>query len=134
MLVPERLKTYDLRKLGNTRKVSKPHRIISQCPVVNTSKTSRKTEMIFFRGALFHMKTRVVSNILAMIVSNIFFFFASNRTQTPSNLISLTLLVILNSLTQFQSKIRAIKVQKSAKTCLTCKYFPDIFTEVEIGY
>ena len=31
--VPERIKTEDLRKLGNIRKVSKLHRMIVQCPV-----------------------------------------------------------------------------------------------------
>ena len=31
--VAERLKIQDLRKLGNIRKVSKPHRMIAQCPV-----------------------------------------------------------------------------------------------------
>ena len=30
--VAERLKSYDLRKLGNIRKVSKLHRMIAQCP------------------------------------------------------------------------------------------------------
>ena len=31
--VAERFKTKDLRKLGNIRKVSKPHRMKAQCPV-----------------------------------------------------------------------------------------------------
>ena len=31
--VAERLKTEDLRKSRNIRKVSKPHRMIAQCPV-----------------------------------------------------------------------------------------------------
>ena len=40
--VAEQLKAQDLRKLGNIRKVSKPHRMIAQCPApppkfVNTS-------------------------------------------------------------------------------------------------
>ena len=30
--VPERVKTYDPRKLGNIRKVSKPQKMIAQCP------------------------------------------------------------------------------------------------------
>ena len=30
--VAKRLKIQDLRKLGNIRKVSKPHRMITQCP------------------------------------------------------------------------------------------------------
>ena len=32
--VVERLKTYDLRKPGNIRKISKLHRIIAYCPVL----------------------------------------------------------------------------------------------------
>ena len=32
-LVPTQEKKKDLRKLGNARKVSKPHRMIAQCPV-----------------------------------------------------------------------------------------------------
>ena len=31
--VAERLKTHDLRKLGNIKKMSKPHRMIPQCVV-----------------------------------------------------------------------------------------------------
>ena len=31
--VPKRLKTWDLRELGNIRKVSKLIRMIAQCPV-----------------------------------------------------------------------------------------------------
>ena len=30
--VAEQLKTYDVRKLGNTREVSQFHRMIAQCP------------------------------------------------------------------------------------------------------
>ena len=45
--------------------------------------------------------------------------FASNSPQTPSNLISLIILVTLSSFTQFEPKIRAIKLQKSAKNSLT---------------
>ena len=45
--------------------------------------------------------------------------FASNSPQTPTNLISLAILATLRPFTQFQSKIRAIKLQKSAKICLT---------------
>ena len=46
-------------------------------------------------------------------------FFASNSPQFPSNLISLTSLVTLSPFTQFQLKIIAIKVPKSAKICFT---------------
>ena len=44
--------------------------------------------------------------------------FASNWPQTPLNLISLRILVTLKPFTQFKTKIRAIKSQKSAKICL----------------
>ena len=40
-------------------------------------------------------------------------FLASNVPQTPSNLISMTVLITLRSFTQFQPKIRAIKLQKN---------------------
>ena len=46
-------------------------------------------------------------------------FFASNSAQVPSNSISLTILVTLSSVTQFYSKIRANKLQKSAEICVT---------------
>ena len=46
-------------------------------------------------------------------------FFASKSTQTHSNLISLTILVTLRPSTQFQPKIRAIKLQKCAEICPT---------------
>ena len=46
-------------------------------------------------------------------------FFDSNLFQTPSNLISLTILVTLRLLTLFQSKVRAIKLPKRAEICLT---------------
>ena len=45
--------------------------------------------------------------------------FASNLPQTRTNLISLAILVTLRPFTQFQPKIRAIKLQKKAKICLT---------------
>ena len=51
--VAKRLKTWDLRKLGNISKVSKPHRMIAQCPVppakmkgsLILAQNSGKTEM-----------------------------------------------------------------------------------------
>ena len=46
-------------------------------------------------------------------------FFASESRKTTSNLISMTILVTLRPFTKFQLKIRAIKLQKSAKICLT---------------
>ena len=48
-------------------------------------------------------------------------FFDSNWTQTPSELISFTILLTLRSATMFQPKFRAIKYEKSAKICLTGK-------------
>ena len=64
------------------------------------------------------MKTRVS---LKYFVSDCIWnaFFDSNLPQTPSNLISLTILVTLRPFTLFQPKIRAIKLQKSDKICLT---------------
>ena len=46
-------------------------------------------------------------------------FFASNSPQTPSNLISLTIVVTVRSFTQLWAKIKAIKLQKGAKIWLT---------------
>ena len=52
------------------------------------------------RSALFHMKTRV---ILKYFVTDFLWkpFLHSNSSQTPSNLISLTILVTLRILTVF---------------------------------
>ena len=46
-------------------------------------------------------------------------FIASTSPQTPSNFISLTILVTQRPFTEFYLKIRAIKLQKSAEICLT---------------
>ena len=46
-------------------------------------------------------------------------FFASNSPQTPSNLISFTILLALRFFTQFLAKIGAIKLQKGVKICFT---------------
>ena len=62
----EQLKTKDLRKTRNIRKISKLHRMIVWCPVILPKwkfrwcwqKTFDK-QTNFFRSALFHMKTRV---------------------------------------------------------------------------
>ena len=64
------------------------------------------------------MKTRIS---LKYFVSDFLWkqFFAPNSTKTHSNLISLTILVTLMPFVQFQPKIRAIKLQKCAKICLT---------------
>ena len=45
--------------------------------------------------------------------------FASNSPKTPSNLISLTILVTLRPFTQLEPKIRATTLQKKAKIYLT---------------
>ena len=58
-------------------------------------------------------------------------FFACNSPQTTSTLIFLTNFVTLSFL--FQPKFKATKLQKSTKTCLD-KYFPDLFTEIQIWY
>ena len=65
-----------------------------------------------------HMKTRVS---LKYFLNDCLWkqFFAFNSLQTFSNLISWPILVSLRPFTQFYSKIRAIKLQKSAKICLT---------------
>ena len=46
-------------------------------------------------------------------------FFASNLLQAPLNRIPWINLITMRPLTQYQPKIRAIKLQKSAKFCLT---------------
>ena len=45
--------------------------------------------------------------------------FPCNLPQTPSKLISLRLLVARKPFTQFEPKIRVIKLQKRASICLT---------------
>ena len=46
-------------------------------------------------------------------------FFASKLLPTPSNVISFTILVTLSSFTQFQAKIRGIKLQERGKISFT---------------
>ena len=48
-------------------------------------------------------------------------FFAFNFPQTHLNSISLTILVTLRPLTQFEPKNRTTNLQKSAKISLTCQ-------------
>ena len=64
------------------------------------------------------MKTRVS---LKYVVNDCLWkqIFDFNFAQTLLTLTSLTILVTLRPFTQFQLKIRAIKLQKSAKICLT---------------
>ena len=47
------------------------------------------------------------------------YFFDSNSPHTFAKLISFTIFVTLRPFTLFQSKITEIKLQKSAKICLT---------------
>ena len=64
------------------------------------TKNSWKKEITLFRAALFGMKTRVFPKLF---VNDCFWkhFFACNLPQTPSNLISLPILVTLRPFTQF---------------------------------
>ena len=64
------------------------------------------------------MKTKIsLKNVVNDCLSKP--FSESNSPQTPSKLISLTILVILKPFTLFKPKIRKIKLQKSVKVCLT---------------
>ena len=60
--------------------------------------------------------------------------FAAILSQTPSNLICVAVLVTLSSLTQFQSKVRATKMKKGAKTCFPWQLLFRLFAEVEVWY
>ena len=46
-------------------------------------------------------------------------FFGFNLLRIPSNLITLNILLTVEPFTQFEPKIRAIKLQKSVKCCLS---------------
>ena len=83
-----------------------------------SKKLLKKKKLNFSGSALFHIKTRVC---LKFFVNDCLCkqLFASSLPQTPSNLICLTIFVTLRPLTQFQPKIRATNMQKSAKICLT---------------
>ena len=83
------------------------------------AKTLEKQKLNFSCSALFHMKTRASFKYFVNECLRIFFPSISPQTnyklQTrPTNLISLTPLVTARPFTQFESKIRAIKKQKSA--------------------
>ena len=75
--VAEQLKTQDLRTSGKIRKISKPHRIITQRPASPPirkpprykQQTTEKQKLEFSCTALFHMKTRVFSYILPTTVA-----------------------------------------------------------------
>ena len=81
------------------------------------AKTLEKQKLNFSCSVLFHMKTRVS---LKYFVNDCVWkpLFDSNSTQTRSKLISMTILVTPWPFTLLLPKIRAIKLQKSAKICL----------------
>ena len=81
-------------------------------------KSAEKTNLNFCGSALFHMKTR---DFLKYFVNGSLCkqFFVFNWPQTSSKLICLTIFVTQRPLTQFQLKIRATNMQKSAKICVT---------------
>ena len=60
--------------------------------------------------------------------------FASNSTQTHSNLISLTILVTVSSFTQFNLKLEQLSCKKVLKFALLGNCFSDLLTEVQIWY
>ena len=81
-------------------------------------KSLKEQKLKFSGSAKFYMKTRLS---LKYFVNDCLWkhFFDSNSPQNPSKLISLTLLGTLRPFTQFCPKVRANKLQKSVKTCLT---------------
>ena len=58
--------------------------------------------------------------------------FDSNSPETPSNLISLTILVTLRPFTLFNLKLEQLSCKKVLKFALLGNYFSDLFTEVKI--
>ena len=82
------------------------------------AKTSRKTEIELCRSALFYMKTRACPKYF---VNHFLWkqFLDSNLLRTTSSLICFPIFVNLRPLTQFQLKVRATNLPKSAKICLT---------------
>ena len=74
--------------------------------------------MNFSCSALFHMKTKV---FLKYFVRDFIWktFLASKLSQIPSNLVFLKIFLTLMSLTQFQIRCRATKLQKFVVICLT---------------
>ena len=79
---------------------------------------TEKQKLNFSSSALFHMKTRVT---LKYLLNDYLWkhFFHFNSPPTLPNLISLTILVTLRHFTRFQSKVRQIKLHKSAKLGLS---------------
>ena len=79
------------------------------------------------------MKTRVS---LKYFVNNCLWktFFDCNSPQTPSNVISLIIMVTLRSFTLFNLKLEQLSCKKKLKYDLLDNCFSDLFTEVEIWY
>ena len=80
------------------------------------------------------MKTRVS---LKCFVNNCFWkhFFASNSPQTPTNLVSLTMLVTLKPFTQLIAlKPEKLICKNVLYLAFTGNCFSDLFTEVKIWY
>ena len=61
-------------------------------------------------------------------------FFVSNSPQTPSNLISLIILVTLTSLTFFNLKLEQIIFKKAIRFVWFNNYFADVFIEFQLSY
>ena len=61
-------------------------------------------------------------------------FFHSNWLHISSNLMFLITLLTMRPLTQFQSKFRATKLQKSVIFFLPYNYFSNIFSDFKIRY
>ena len=59
-------------------------------------------------------------------------YFASNSTQIPSNLISLTILATQGTLHSFNLKLEQLSSKNVLKFVLLGNCFSDILTEVEI--
>ena len=128
-------KTYDLRKLGKIRKISKLQRIIIQCPVhpLNLQKTAEKKKLKFSCIGLFHLKTKIC---LIYFAHDCFWkqFFPSNLPHSPSNLFFLTVFLTIRFCAQFVPNIGATKLRKSPKFCLTWQLLYQSFTDVQIRY
>ena len=61
-------------------------------------------------------------------------YLDSNSPKTSSDIISSTILVAPGDFTQFQFKLRAIQLQRSAQIWLTWQLLSAIFPEVDICY
>ena len=73
----------------------------SECFCYYQKKTLEKQKLNFSRCALFHMKTRVSLRYFVIYCVWKLFFYYSNSSRTPSNLISSTFLVTLRLFTLF---------------------------------